>query len=157
MPTLDALFQLLDHERRIRDDARLSLRDAESASGRADAQAAQLHAYRSEYVQRWSARFREPGSVALMQCYQGFMERLDQAIAHQLAAVQVATMRLEQARTAMREYERRVASVEKLIERRQQQMQRQAQRREQAMTDETALRMHAQRLAGARDAGEPPR
>lgn len=157
MPTLTALAQLLDHERRIRDDALLGLRDAEGAGQRADAQAAQLDAYRSEYVQRWSARFREPGSVALMQCYQGFMERLDQAIAHQQAAVQVARMRLEQARETVREHERRVASIEKLIERRQQQLQRQAQRREQSMTDETALRMHAQRRAGARDAGEAPR
>ena len=83
---MQALIQLLDHERRVRDAALLGLRDAEGTAGTADAQAQQLHAYRSDYVERWSARFREPGSVALMQCYQGFMQRLEQAITQQRAA-----------------------------------------------------------------------
>jgi flagellar protein FliJ len=157
MPTLQALNQLLDHERRTRDDAVLGLRDADAACGRADAQALQLGAYRNEYVERWSARFRAPGSVALMQCYQGFMARLDQAIVQQQAAVLAAHKRLEQARLTLREFERRVASVEKLIERRRLQMQRQHARREQSLTDETAQRMHTQRLAHRHDGGEPPR
>jgi flagellar FliJ protein len=155
MPTLQALQQLLDHERRTRDDAMLGLREAESASGRADTQADQLEAYRGEYVERWSARFREPGSVALIQCYQGFMQRLDQAIVQQQVQVLAARKRLEQARITLRDYERRVASVEKLIERRRQQMQRRDARRDQSLTDETALRMHAQRAARSRDGSEP--
>lgn len=155
MPTLQALNQLLEHERRTRDEALLDLREAETAREAADSQAAQLDAYRDEYVQRWGARFREPGSVTLMQCYQGFMQRLDQAIGQQQATVQVAHRRLDHARAALREYERRVASVEKLIERRGQQLQRQQARREQALSDEVALRMHAQRQAGARHGTDP--
>jgi len=155
MPTLEALNQLLEHERRTRDEALLGLREAESARDAADSQAAQLDAYRGEYVQRWSARFREPGSVALMQCYQGFMQRLEQAIGQQQAAVQMTHQRLDQALAALREYERRVASVEKLIERRAQQLQRQQARREQVLSDELALRMHAQRQAGPRHGGDP--
>src|SRR5262245_7279731 len=146
MPTMHALHQLLDHERRSRDMALLGLRDAESLVERADTQAAQLDAYRDEYVERWKLRFRtEAGSMALMQCYQGFMQRLEQAITQQRAAVQMAQTRLEQARQALTDNERRVASVQKLIERRILQEQRHDARREQSATDEQALRAHAGR------------
>jgi flagellar protein FliJ len=154
MPTLQALLQLLDHERRTRDEALQTLSRAEGVAGQADAQAQQLNAYRSEYVERWSARFREPGSVALMQCYQGFMQRIDQAIAQQRNAVAQAKVRVDHARGALQHNERRVASMEKLIERRQQHDQRLLARREQARTDEIAQRAHARRMAGSPDHGE---
>ena len=99
MPTLQALLQLLDHERRARDEALQALSHAEGTAGQAEAQAQALNTYRSDYVERWSARFREPGSVALMQCYQGFMQRL--------------VARREQVRTdetAQRAHARRVAA-----------------------------------------------
>ncbi|HEY6511678.1 MAG TPA: flagellar export protein FliJ [Burkholderiaceae bacterium] len=142
---MQALIQLLDHERRVRDASLLGLRDAEGTADAADAQSQQLHAYRSDYVARWSARFREPGSVALMQCYQGFMQRLEQAIAQQRATVQLANSRLEQARQALTDNERRVASVEKLIQRRSQQEQQRSARREQSHSDEIAQRAYARR------------
>lgn len=154
MPTLQALIQLLDHERHTRDQALLGLRSAEGAADHAGAQAQQLDAYRSDYVGRWSARFREPGSVALMQCYQGFMQRLEQAIAQQRNAVAQAQIRVDQARGLLRDNERRVASVEKLIERRRQQEQRHLARREQSHSDETAQRAHARCLAAQPDHGE---
>jgi flagellar protein FliJ len=159
MPTMQALIQLLDHERRVRDTALLGLRDAEGTAGAANAQAQQLDAYRSEYVGRWSARFREPGSVALLQCYQGFMQRLEQAIAQQRASVQLANARLEQARQTLSHNERRVASVEKLIERRAQQEQHRAARREQSHSDEIAMRVHARRHSDppATDLADLPR
>jgi flagellar protein FliJ len=147
MPTMQALIQLLDHERRVRDAALIGLLDAEGSAERADSQAQQLDAYRSEYVERWSARFREPGSVALMQCYQGFMERLEQAITQQRATVQSAKARLEKARQALTDNERRVASVAKLIERREQQEQRRAAHREQSHSDEIARAAHTRRHA----------
>jgi len=154
MPTLQALLQLLDQERRARDEALQALSRAEGAAGQADTQAQQLHAYRSEYVERWSARFREPGSVALMQCYQGFIQRLDQAIAQQRNAVAQAQIRVDHARGALQHNERRVASMEKLIERRRQQEQHQLARREQSRTDEIAQRAHARRVASQADHGE---
>jgi len=140
---MHALLQLLDHERRGRDAARLGLHDAEGSAQQADTQAQALDAYRSEYVERWSARFREPGSMSLMLCYQGFMQRLEQAIAQQSAIRQMAHDRLEQARRTLADNQRRVASVEKLIERRAQQEQHRAARREQSQTDEIALAVHA--------------
>ena len=145
MPTMQALMQLLDHERSVRDAALLGLLDAEGTAEAADAQDRQLHAYRSEYVERWSIRFRAPGSVTLMQCYQGFMQRLEQAISQQRASVQLANTRLEQARQALSDNERRVASVEKLIQRRSQQEQQHAARREQSHSDEIAQRAYARR------------
>ncbi|MCW5657884.1 MAG: flagellar export protein FliJ [Burkholderiaceae bacterium] len=154
MPTLHALLQLLEHERRSRDEALQALSRSEGAAGQADAQAQALDTYRSEYVERWSARFREPGSVTLMQCYQGFIQRLDQAITQQRNTVAQARMRVDQARSVLQHNERRVASMEKLIERRQQQQQHQLARREQARTDETAQRAHARRMAAAHDHGE---
>ena len=39
--------------------------------------------------------------MALLQCYQGFMQRLEQAIAQQRATVQLANARLEQARQTL--------------------------------------------------------
>lgn len=142
---MQALIQLLDHERRGRDAALLSLRDAEGFVDAADSQAQQLEAYRSEYVERWSARFRQPGSATLLQCYQGFMQRLEQAIAQQRNAVALAQARLAQARRTLTDNERRVASMEKLIERRSQQEQRRTARREQSHSDEIALAVHARR------------
>jgi len=160
MPTMHALTQLLEHERRARDAALLGLRDAEGSASHADTQANQLDSYRSEYVERWSTRFRtEAGSVALMQCYQGFMQRLELAITQQRTAVQMAQVRLEQARRTLQDNERRVASVEKLIQRREQQAQQHAARREQASTDETAMRAfarHSEPLP-ATEHGELPR
>jgi flagellar FliJ protein len=154
MPTLQALIQLLDHERRARDEALQALSHAEGTAGQAEAQAQALNTYRSDYVERWSARFREPGSVALMQCYQGFMQRLEQAIVQQRHAQAQAKLRVDQARGALVDNQRRVASVEKLIERRQQQEQRLVARREQVRTDETAQRAHARRVAAQPDHGE---
>jgi flagellar FliJ protein len=144
MPTMQALLQLLDQERRVRDAALLGMLDAEGSAEQADTQAQQLNAYRSEYVARWSARFREPGSVALMQCYQGFMQRLEQAIAQQRATAQLARERLEQARQTLSDNERRVASVAKLVERREQ---HRAAHREQSHSDEIARAAHARRNA----------
>ncbi len=154
MPDLQALLQLLDHERRARDEALQALAQAEGAAGQADVQAQALGVYRSEYVERWSARFREPGSVALMQCYQGFMQRLDQAIAQQRNTVAQAHSRVGHVRIVLQQHERRVASMEKLIERRRQDAQRRLARQEQQRTDETAQRAHARRLTNRPDPGE---
>ena len=156
---MQALLQLLDHERRGRDVALLGLHDAEGSASQADAQADALDAYRNETVGRWSARFRQPGSAALLLCYQGFMQRLEQAIAQQRAIVQLAHERLEQARRTLADNERRVASVQKLIERRAQQEQHRAARREQSHTDEIALAVHARHNAAppSTELGDLPR
>lgn len=135
-----SLLILQDNERATRDKARVALHDCQLLAERALAQAQQLQQYRAEYQQRWAGQFRRPGGIELVQCYQGFMLKLDQAIAQQDASVQHAQMRVDAARAHLAECEMRLASVGKLIERRQNEAQRVAQQREQRTTDEAAQR-----------------
>lgn len=151
--SLDALLALLELERQQRDQALLGLRDAQSVAERAHTQAQTLSDYRSEYADRWTGRFRTQGSIELVQCYQGFMQRLDQALAQQRAIVEQAKARLQQAQAALREREQRLGSVEKLIERRRQEQHRHAARREQSLADEVALRQHERKRLAQRDPG----
>lgn len=144
---LDTLLALLERERGERDQALLGMREAEGLASHATAQAQQLADYRAEYMRRWSTRFRTEGSIELVQCYQGFMQRLEQAVGQQRQAADHADARLRQARDAWRERELRVGSVEKLIERRKGEQQQHASRREQAQSDEAAQRSHARRHA----------
>jgi flagellar protein FliJ len=152
-PPLDTLLTLLELERNERDQALRGVRDAETLAQHAQAQASTLAEYRAEYTQRWSARLRAPSSIELVQCYQGFMQRLDQAIGQQRAISEQAQQRLRQALQALREREQRLGSVEKLIERRRREHGRDAARREQAITDEAAMRSHQRRRTAQRDAG----
>ena len=88
-----SLLTLQDKERNTRDQARVALHDCRQVADRAQAQADELQQYRSDYLQRWSTQFRQQGGIELMQCYQGFVLKLDQAIAQQGAAVQHALLR----------------------------------------------------------------
>jgi flagellar protein FliJ len=135
-----SLLTLQDKERTTRDQARVALHDCQQGADRAQAQADQLQQYRSEYLQRWSSQFRQQGGIELMQCYQGFVLKLDEAIAQQASALQHAVLRVEKARAYLAECELRLASVGKLIERRQAEAQRVAQQREQRASDEAAQR-----------------
>jgi flagellar FliJ protein len=82
------------------------------------------------------------------------MQRLDQAIAQQRNTVAQAQIRVDHARGVLQNNERRVASMEKLIERRRQHEQHQVARREQSRTDEIAQRAHARRVSAQADHGE---
>lgn len=151
--SLDALLALLEHERQSRDQALLGLRDAQSVAERAHSQAQTLADYRSEYAERWTGRFRTQGRIELVQCYQGFMQRLDLAIGQQRAIVEQTQTRLQQAQKALREREQRLGSVEKLLERRRHEQHRHAARREQSLADEAALRQHERKRLAQRDPG----
>lgn len=138
-----SLTTLLEQAEADRDAALQVLRQCEAAAASAAAQAEQLLAYRGQYQQRWSTQFRHTGTVELLQCYQGFGQRLEVAINHQ-AQVQAQTQaRAENARRELLAREQRVAAVRKLIERRQAEQLRVAERREQRATDEAAARRHA--------------
>ncbi|NRF68502.1 flagellar export protein FliJ [Aquincola sp. S2] len=134
------LSTLLEHAEAERDAAITVLRNAEAAAAHAQAQAEQLQTYRSQYQQRWSTQFRQAGSIELLQCYQGFGQRLDQAITQQSHTAAQAQNRVAQARAVLLEREQRVAAVRKLIERRGQEQRRVDDRREQRSTDEAASR-----------------
>jgi len=141
---MQTLLLLLEHEEAERDQALLRLQQAEDEDRRARSQAEMLLAYRDEYRQRWSAQFARGGSMPVVQCYQGFMARLEQAIAQQQRQVDATRQRVEQCRAALVAQQRRVASVRKLLERRERELQQRAARREQKANDETAARVHRQ-------------
>jgi flagellar FliJ protein len=144
MPTLHLL---LEREEAERNRWLQRLHQAEDALHRAQAQADMLLTYRDEYRQRWGAQFARGASVPLVQCYQGFVARLDQAIAEQQRQLQAEADRAAQTRAALAAQQQRVASVRKLIERRSSDAQQRAVRREQKHSDEIAARTHRLALA----------
>ncbi|HSW05750.1 flagellar export protein FliJ [Aquabacterium sp.] len=140
MDSSTSLTLLLEQAESARDAQQTVLRNCEAAAAHAQAQADQLLAYRGQYEQRWSTHFRQAGAIELLQCVQGFSQRLEQAISHQGHASAQAQARVAQARQQLIALEQRVAAVRKLIERRQAEQRRAADRREQRSTDEAAQR-----------------
>lgn len=147
--TLATLGTVLQHAESERDQAVLLLRQADGSARAAQGQCDQLHHYRGDYQRRWTQRFGESGAIELLHCYRGFTLRLDQAIEQQTLIAAQATARAEQARAALVQREQRVASVRKLIERRQAEMQLKAHRRDQKTSDESAQRRHALHAASS--------
>jgi len=78
--------------------------------------------------------------MELMHVYRAFMDRLNLAVDQQQRVAQHSAIKAEQARDALVQQELRVASVRKLIERRQQELRQSAERRDQKQTDEFAAR-----------------
>ena len=140
MPELHALTLLLGQNERQRDAAIAEHLRALAASRAAVAQAEQLRTYRQEYELRWQARFSVEGWIELVVCYQGFMERLTQAVAHQARLVEQAALQVERAMAALTAAELRCASVRKLIERRTHEHRIAGERRDQKQSDEFAAR-----------------
>lgn len=135
---LDTLALLLERASADRDRLAGELRRAEEMQRHQQAQADHLAAYREEYVQRWSRQFGRGGAIEIVQCYQSFMQRLEEAMLQQAAQVERATAMQQQLRDALQQAEMRVASVRKLIDRRLQERARAEQRREQKQSDEAA-------------------
>jgi flagellar protein FliJ len=144
----DALTTMLELAERQRDTARAALMQAEGASNRALAQLDQLVAYQADY------RARAPGTaglaapIELLRCHQGFMGRLDQAMVQQREAVKTSHGELLRRRQQLQQAELKVASVRKLIERRQSERERVEARREQNHSDEAALQRHRRASSG---------
>ena len=89
---------------------RRQLQRAQAASRPRTAQAEQLLAYRRDYEQRWSAQFCREGTIELVRCYQGFIERLTQAVEQQERVAEHADSAARaRAPRSLREHEMRVA------------------------------------------------
>ena len=149
MTDLQPLTLLLGQNERQRDVALAAHQRAQEASAAAAAQAEQLHAYRRDYEQRWSAQFCREGKIELVRCYQSFMERLTQAVDQQARIAQHTAQQAEHALALLREAELRCASVRKLIERRSHEQRQAADRRDQKHSDEAATRAAWNRLVGS--------
>ena len=149
MNALKPLTALLAQTEAERDSAVTEHQRAQSAQQTSQAQTEQLLAYRREYEQRWNGRFSTDGKIELVRCYQGFMERLTQAVESQARIAEQATAQLERTREVLQGHEMRVASVRKLIDRRLAEIRHGADRREQKQADELASRAAWNQLAAA--------
>jgi flagellar FliJ protein len=140
MNDLQPLLRLLAQAQAERDAALAQHQQAQAMHRAAQTQAHQLSDYRSDYEQRWSSRFTVEGSAELLLCYQGFANRLTQAVDHQGRMIDQTASALEHSRMELARQELRVASVSKLIERRVAELQRAGERREQKQLDEWSSR-----------------
>jgi flagellar protein FliJ len=151
MQTLTTLLEQAESQRNV---ALAAFNQARARRDSARDQARDLDTYRSDYQHRWSQQFRSRAATPdIVRCYQQFAERLELAIAQQAQTVEVTEQALTRAGETLSAHELRVASVRKLIERRQQEARRSADRREQAANDEMAQRVAARRAAME---GTPP-
>ena len=141
MTNIHTLTVLLGRNESQRDTAIAEHLRAVAHNQAASAQAEQLRTYRREYEQRWNAQFAVEGQIALVHCYHGFMERLTQALDHQLRVEAHAEGRLERALELLRAAELRCASVRMLIERRTLEQRLVDERRDQKQSDEFAARV----------------
>ena len=141
MTSLQPLVALLAQTERQRDLALADHLKAQSLRDAAHAQAEQLVAYRREYEQRWSAQFCQQGRIELVRCYQGFMERLTQAVEQQARIAASLGEQAAQAGATLREREQQLAAVRKLIERRLAEGRAANLRDEQKQSDELAARI----------------
>jgi len=150
MNPMQPLATLLAHAERERDAALGELRRLEIEHRNARDQGEQLQAYRRDYERRWSSEFSRSGGIDIVHCYQGFITRLGQAIEQQTRITQHAAQRLAGAETLWRQRELRVASVRKLLDRRDLEQRSVDNRREQHRIDEQAARLAWSRPPGSR-------
>jgi len=145
MKRLALLRTLLEREQKRRDEQMAQVRNAVANVQAQQQQADGLTGYRTEYCRKWSAQFQQAATIEILRSYHGFLSRLDQAITQQQAVVEHAQRLVEAHRQRLVEREIRVATVERLIQRREAMLAKVADRREQKNLDELA-----QRLASAR-------
>lgn len=148
MSALQPLNTLLEQAGAERDTAQAFHQQTLQAHAAAQRQADQLVDYRRDHAQRFGSQFQRAGAIELLQCYQGFMGRLDDAVSQQQRSVAQCAARVDAAQSALLAAELRVASVRKLIERRMAEAGRTQDRIEQKASDEFAARAAWQRLAG---------
>ena len=136
------LITLLEIAERERDSAEAALAQAEDMALRLQQQMEQLQAYRADYEARSPAGNGRAAPIELLRCHQGFMQRLDQALAQQQGTLQAARQRAEQRRAELMAQQMRVAGVRKLLERRLRELDAVGQKQEQRRSDELALQRH---------------
>ena len=141
MKRLALLKTLLEREQKRRDEQMAAVRAAVANAEAQQQQADGLSTYRSEYCQKWSAQFRQAAQMEILRSYQGFLSRLDQAITQQQSVLEHAGRMVEVQRQRLVEREIRVATVERLIKRREALLAKVADRREQKDLDEMAQRV----------------
>jgi len=145
MKRLALLKTLLEREEKRRDEQMAAVRAAAANAEAQQQQADGLTTYRSEYCQKWSAQFRQAAQMEILRSYHGFLSRLDQAITQQQSVLEHAGRMVEVQRQRLVEREIRVATVQRLIKRREALLAKIADRRDQKNQDEMAQRLGAAR------------
>jgi flagellar FliJ protein len=133
------LATLLQQAESERDQTRHSLAQAEQQLRRMQMQTQQLASYRSDTLERARAAQGQWSDVARLRSQQSFVDRLDQALTQQRQAEQTVQRRCDALRQQLLAQELRVASVRKLLLRRQQAQDIAEARRDQRRSDEAAL------------------
>jgi flagellar FliJ protein len=133
-----ALTTLLELAQRQRDEALSALLRAEEAVRRLRLQSDQLTAYRDDYRGRNPAMGGRSAPIELLRGHEAFMARLQQAMALQQQQLQSAEAHTAQARAALLALETRVASVRKLLERREADQRLLSARQDQRRSDDAA-------------------
>jgi len=141
MKRLALLRTLLEREQRRRDEQMANVRNAVANAEAQQQQADGLVGYRTEYCRKWSAQFQQAATIEILRSYQGFLSRLDQAITQQQSVLEHAHRMVEAHRQRLVEREIRVATVERLIQRREAMLAKVADRRDQKNLDELAQRL----------------
>jgi flagellar protein FliJ len=145
MKRLALLKMLLEREQKRRDEQMAQVRNAVANAESQQQQADGLTTYRSEYCQKWSAQFQKAAQMEILRSYHGFLSRLDQAISQQQSVIEHAQRMVEIQRQRLIEREIRVATVERLIKRREALLAKVADRRDQKNLDELAQRVTSAR------------
>ena len=145
MKRLALLQTLLEREQKRRDEQ--MAQRARRRGQRRDAAAAGRRPHRipREYCRKWSAQFQQAAQMEILRSYHGFLSRLDQAITQQQSVVEHAQRMVEAQRQRLVEREIRVATVERLIKRREALLAKVADRRDQKNLDEMAQRLSSAR------------
>jgi len=143
LQTLNLLVERITTER---DAGQKALADCIQRAAQARNTAGELNQYRHDYEQRWGRQFAKEGTMDIVQCYQNFSGKLNEAISSQAQLATQAEARVEAARTALLAVEMRLAAVKKLIERRVAEMQLLQHRQEQKASDEFAARIARDRV-----------
>lgn len=149
MPAPNALSVALEMALRHRDDARRLLQDARNARQAAQDQLDQLSGYAQETQNRWGMRPDAAVQPEVMYHHYQFMNRLEHAMGLQTGVVGSHVERVGAAEQALLEAELRLASLKKLVEKRQRDALLAQTRREQKQTDERAALQYRKTFNGS--------
>lgn len=149
MPAPNALSVALELALRRRDEARRLLQDARNARQAAQEQLDQLEGYARETQNRWGMRPDAAVQPEVMYHHYQFMDRLNHAMGLQTGVVGSHDERVAAAEKALLDAELRLASLKKLVEKRQRDALLAQTRREQKQTDERAALQYRQAFNGS--------
>ncbi|RYE99305.1 MAG: flagellar export protein FliJ [Oxalobacteraceae bacterium] len=140
MADISALNTLIELATTEVDDAAARLGRAVRAVEEAKQKMDLLAGYRDDYAQRFQATMANGFTPMAYRNFQGFMDKLDQAINGQQQLVRDAEWRVEKERGAWRESERKRISYDALASRARTAAEQKIAKREQKQSDEQATR-----------------